>query len=95
MHANQKVPWSSRTSKMVKNYLEMDKNSESLQNTQITVASTTKKTDTTMNELETSALKQQRQHLPAVEANTIESTDQWGWKYSHNMCCPVVKFFMQ
>nr|CAH7753409.1 unnamed protein product [Callosobruchus chinensis] len=75
MHANQKVPWSSRTSKMVKNYLEMDKNSESLQNTQITVASTTKKTDTTMNELETSALKQQRQHLPAVEANTIESTE--------------------
>nr|CAH7721993.1 unnamed protein product [Callosobruchus chinensis] len=83
MHANQKVPWSSRTSKMVKNYLEMDKNSESLQNTQITVASTTKKTDTTMNELETSALKQQRH---------IFRLDQWGWKYSHNMCCPVVKF---
>ncbi|VEN36940.1 unnamed protein product, partial [Callosobruchus maculatus] len=75
MNANQKVPWSSRTSKMVKNYLGKDKNNESTQNPQITVASTTKKTDTTMNEFETSALKQHPQHVSAVEANTIESTE--------------------
>nr|CAH7742482.1 unnamed protein product [Callosobruchus chinensis] len=94
MHANQKVPWSSRTSKMVKNYLEMDKNSESLQNTQITVASTTKKTDTTMNELETSALKNSPTSS-GCGSQHYRIYRSMGWKYSHNMCCPVVKFFMQ